>query len=253
MQDQYAFDIGDFGKIGLLRAIGAGSQGVSLRCGVVWCMASGLGNAGDGRHTAYLFKDAGYRECDPGLYDLFAENCRSGVRSVSRLESCGALPPRAVCFRDQVPARPATLRAKWIADSLHATAEADVVLFDPDNGVVPQKQEQSQMRSGVKYIWPHEIVPFFARGQSVIVYQHATREGTFQMQIAGLASRLARLEGMAQAEWLALIWRPYSARAFLFACQPKHVHLLRRTARGMAETSWRGRFEFVDIGRPDRN
>lgn len=251
MQDQYAFDIGDFGKIGLLRAITDSAANASLRCGIVWCMTSNVGNAGDGRHTAYLTRDVGYRDCDPVLYDAFVQNYLSGGRSVARLETCGALPARTVCFGDQMPAKLALRRTEWIASALQATAEAEVVLFDPDNGVVPQRQELSQSRTGVKYIWPHELVPFFARGQSVIVYQHATRAGTFSMQIASLASRLARHPEMAHSQWFALVWRPYSARAYLFACQSRHAPILQRIARGMAETAWRGKFEFMDIGRAD--
>jgi hypothetical protein len=75
MQDIYAFDVGDFGKIGLLRRL-HGRTG--LRLGVLWYQTH-LGSTGeDGKHVRYL-EQRRYRACDP---DLWA--ARSEERPASR-------------------------------------------------------------------------------------------------------------------------------------------------------------------------
>lgn len=75
MQDRYAFDVGDFGKFGLLRHLIGDDELFSL--GVIW-YATRLGSHGnDGKHVGYLdlsgslvsSRSERYRRCDPGLYD----------------------------------------------------------------------------------------------------------------------------------------------------------------------------------------
>src|SRR5829696_4979011 len=49
MQDRYVGDVGDFGKYGLLRTLGAG-----LSLGVVWYLVPNESHNADGKHTSYL-------------------------------------------------------------------------------------------------------------------------------------------------------------------------------------------------------
>ena len=53
MQNRYVGDIGDFGKLGLLRALS--SKGLSI--GVNWYLTTDESHNGDGRHVDYLAKD----------------------------------------------------------------------------------------------------------------------------------------------------------------------------------------------------
>ena len=64
MQNRYVGDIGDFGKLGLLRALS--SKGLSI--GVNWYLTTDESHNGDGRHVNYLAK-AEYRVCDAALCD----------------------------------------------------------------------------------------------------------------------------------------------------------------------------------------
>jgi len=78
MQDIYAFDVGDFGKIGLLRHL---HRRTGLCLGVLWYRTH-LGTAGaDGKHVGYL-KQRSYRACDPDLWDEMAQRFDSAQRVV---------------------------------------------------------------------------------------------------------------------------------------------------------------------------
>ena len=63
MQDRYTGDIGDFGKLGLLRIL----QSRSLTIGVNWYLTPDEDHNDDGKHTKYL-KDESYRKYDEALW-----------------------------------------------------------------------------------------------------------------------------------------------------------------------------------------
>ena len=88
MQDQYAGDIGDFVKYGLLRAI---SEGKCL--GVAWylCTDSGSTKKGDGRHIDYLKQDEKWRHLDCELFNTLKGLVDEGKRSVSEIRKSGIL------------------------------------------------------------------------------------------------------------------------------------------------------------------
>jgi hypothetical protein len=60
MQDRYAGDIGDFVKLGLLRAI---SPGYAL--GLAWYHVPDEGHNDDGRHIGYTAQPETYSALDP--------------------------------------------------------------------------------------------------------------------------------------------------------------------------------------------
>ena len=64
MQNSYAGDIGDFGKLGLLRML----QSEGLSVGVNWYLTPDESHNSDGRYVQYLRKNS-YRDCDDSLWD----------------------------------------------------------------------------------------------------------------------------------------------------------------------------------------
>jgi len=79
MKNQYTGDIGDYTKIGLLRAI----ESAGLTVGVNWYLTPNDGET-DGNHMKYLFSisDLPGRE----LYDIFKDIVQTDLRSVGELE-----------------------------------------------------------------------------------------------------------------------------------------------------------------------
>ena len=81
MQDRYAGDVGDFGKLGLLRQI----ADTGLKIGINWYLndkPEGHVND-DGKHIGYL-NNKSFRNCDDELLDVL-RNIVGGNRSVAAL------------------------------------------------------------------------------------------------------------------------------------------------------------------------
>lgn len=77
MQNRYTGDIGDFGKLGLLRQL----RLTGLSIGVNWYLTPDETHNGDGRHIAYLKNDA-FRVCDEQLWSVLGQIVNTGKRQV---------------------------------------------------------------------------------------------------------------------------------------------------------------------------
>ncbi|MBR3160975.1 MAG: hypothetical protein IKF14_17965 [Atopobiaceae bacterium] len=62
MLNRYTGDIGDYSKLGLLRAL----RSAGFLIGLNWYLTPDETHNSDGRHVGYLGQDE-YRACDPGL------------------------------------------------------------------------------------------------------------------------------------------------------------------------------------------
>ena len=81
MQGRYAGDIGDYGKLGLLRTLRA----AGLSIGVNWYLTPDEKHNDDGKHTEYLERNL-YCNCDEDLWDELKTIVDTGNRTVSALE-----------------------------------------------------------------------------------------------------------------------------------------------------------------------
>ena len=86
MQNRYTGDIGDFGKLGLLRAL----QASSLTVGVNWYLVPDENHNSDGRHVQYL-EYAENCQLDEPLWLELRHIVKSGQREVSALENDNSL------------------------------------------------------------------------------------------------------------------------------------------------------------------
>ena len=86
MQDRYTGDIGDFGKLGLLRQLA--STGLSI--GINWYRTPDETHNSDGLHIGYLQKEQ-FRACDPDLWSALGRIVSSGKREITALEQCAIL------------------------------------------------------------------------------------------------------------------------------------------------------------------
>lgn len=81
MQDRYTGDIGDFGKLGLLRQLDM----AGFHIGVNWYLVPDENHNNDGLHIGYLKKES-FRSCDELLWRQLGKIVDSGMRQVSALE-----------------------------------------------------------------------------------------------------------------------------------------------------------------------
>ncbi len=136
MQNRYGGDIGDFVKLGILRALSPGH-----RLGVAWWLHPDEAHNDDGRHIGYLTQPHRWRHLDPQLFDALEEIVTSGQRDVRALEVANLLPD-AIFANLVIPtngpiAQRHQSRHAWFKTVQHTLKEADLVFVDPDNGLEP--------------------------------------------------------------------------------------------------------------------
>ena len=144
MQDCYAFDVGDFGKLGLLRHI---HRVTNLRFGVLWWRTT-LGTTGsDGKYVAYLQNPA-LRACDPDLWEEMRQRFNPDARTIAALHPL--LPADTLFHNTPVPAH--ARRSRWLDEAVSSVQASAVVFCDPDNGLTFDEPCRSLRHIGVDEI-----------------------------------------------------------------------------------------------------
>ena len=272
MQDQYVGDIGDFGKYGLLRHL-TGMRGDTapedaLRLGVVWYLFPDGGN-NDGKFTKYLCnpsaRDKSLSKCDTKLYDqLYKIVVEEKNRKVVRVQESGILAEntdyydRCLSYEPgESPDSKKLQREDWLGGALRATAKANVVFVDPDNGIaIPDNGIPNQAtgitkvdpysKRGPKYVFMDDINRFYKRGQSLVIYHHIGRQGTATEQINGLANRLLETLNLPHLPW-SLWYHRGTARVYFIVPRECHKAGLERRLDSFLESPWckQGHFQRV--------
>lgn len=210
MQDRYAGDIGDYGKIGLLRALQ--SQGLSV--GINWYRVDppevekktdGTFKQADGK---YLIPDA-LMICDEDLADILTGIAKSGNRSVEALEKAG-LVPGACYYHDFLTV---DQRTEWHEQAMKELKDTDIVFVDPDNGMLVRSVGKRSARS-VKYMLYEEVRDYIRRGQSVLIYNHRSRKPE-RKYFHEICSRLQEATGVPESDILKITFPKYSVRDYL--------------------------------------
>lgn len=232
MQNRYTGDIGDYVKLGILRALSPGH-----RLGVAWWLYPDENHNSDGRRTSYLNHPERWRHLDPDLFDALSRIVVSGQRHVGALEAADILLG-AIFANEVIPSngpvhqRPQT-RAEWFVKTKETVAHADLLFVDPDNGLEPAGFSHSTAKAG-KSITLAELRDLTRPGRCLIVYHHQTRRpGGHHAEIEHWADRL-RQSGFATVD--ALRAKPFSPRVFFLLDAPDDV---RHRAEKVAER-WRG-------------
>ena len=127
-----------------------------------------------------------------------------------------------------------TERNKFHRDCLTKLAAADLVFFDPDNGLEVPSRPKGRKGSS-KYVYYDEIADHYARGQSVLVYQH------FPTPAAGDVSR-AREQFDSPGGQNANVWSFETAHVvFILAAQPAHAARIHAVVQAV-EQNWTPKF-----------
>ena len=143
------------------------------------------------------------------------------------------LIPGAIYF-DEFISDLAPLRRAFFESALDSLGRADLIFFDPDNGVAPRSVARGAANSG-KYIFRDEIHDAYIAGHSVLVYQHFIREERVS-HIERLAIDLAVCAPSAQ---LWCFWTPRTA--FFLMVHPRHAPKLAPAATEACDR-WKANF-----------
>ncbi len=252
MQDRYLCDIGDFAKFGLLREIMA--SGAATRLGVLWYLVPDESHNNDGRHISYLDESPGnkkrFRACDPSLYDTFSALVRTGARCVSMVGKSALLPRetvyhnQALTYREVRKADRNKHRSSWFAAANELAESADLVFLDPDNGL--EVGIDRHTARGPKYAYYDDLDILNRDDRTIIVYQHANRNGSMLNQILGRLGDLQRRLDRPTESLFALRWRRISPRVFIVAAASSHRKALRACVQSMLAGPWGAHFELID-------
>ncbi|HLF71152.1 MAG TPA: hypothetical protein VI759_03235 [Dehalococcoidia bacterium] len=240
MQDRYAGDVGDFGKLGLLKALAGAPGDRLLRVGLIWYLFPNESHNKDGKRTSYAY----VQHCDQELHDGLLEISRSPMRSVRLIEEKRFLPDNTRYFSETLgfsgihfDARSSRRRA-WLKAAHDAVSDCDVVCVDPDNGLGTKSVGMLGAR-GPKYTFFDDLRPLFARGQSLVIYQHRTRTQLRDQW----AIRKAQIESVLGADHV--ITLKHDSRLYFVVPQPNHEAILSQRIAALLAGPWRGCFQEV--------
>lgn len=241
MQDRYVGDVGDFGKIGMLRQIAE----TGLRVGVNWYLTYKPEEHinTDGKHIGYL-KDTAFKGCDDELLkslDIITKR----TRSVTALENANLIP-NAIYYREIL--KPGSdknfIRSIWYRNSLETLSEADIIFCDPDNGLIVKSVSQKSNKSD-KYILPDELVSYYQAGKSIVFYNHRCREQE-QVYLQRFQT-LKQKNGLLSAEWKGLKFVRGTIRDYIFILQAQHLAAVDIAINNMMKTNWHKHFSELNL------
>ena len=233
MQDRYTGDIGDFGKLGLLRVL----QSRSLTIGVNWYLTPDEDHNEDGKYTKYL-DDEMYRKCDESLWLELKQIVEADQRKVSALQNDRILQAvfydEILDFAGKKKAERISSREEWHKQAIDQLSELDVVFVDPDNGLVVPSAEGRPKEN--KYIKPDELIAYYRKGSTVIYYQHkARRQDKFYID---QHKKLIKSPGLEGSFGLGLKFKRTSQRYYFFILQPRHREVIEKAVNEMVSSAW---------------
>lgn len=241
MQDRYAGDIGDYGKLGLLRTLQ--SSGFSI--GVNWYLTPDEKHNDDGKHTEYLEKNL-YRNCDEDLWNELKTIVDAGNRTISALEKNAILNAafysECLDFSDKSKPERDSSRNAWHRAALTELAGNDIVFVDPDNGMLVRSAEGSRREN--KFVKPQELKDYYDMGSSIVYYQHKARRKD-QHYIDQNESLLKDFR-LNIHYGLGLKFKTTSLRYYFFIIQPRHKESITNAVRKMLAGPWREHFLYYN-------
>jgi hypothetical protein len=256
MQNRYTGDIGDFGKLGLLRALCGQNNSSRLSLGVVWYLVKNESHNEDGKYINYLLDlddSKQLRCCDSELYDVLRSRLvandavLSERRDVATIESAGILPNETRYFNDAIDyngifnwKERRTIRHKWLNSALSETAGTDMVFLDPDNGIESRSVSRTAGK-GPKFAFWDEIEAFARRNQTLVVYHHLSRSCKSEDQVRKIRQQFeTRLRAFTILD---LVFMRGSRRAYFIAAAPGHREAVTRRLNDMLTTPWTNHFK----------
>jgi len=238
MQNRYAGDVGDFGKLGLLRYI----ANSGLRIGVNWCLTPDETNNKDGKHVGYLTNPA-FCGCDDYLLHKLSDIAGHFPRNVDRLESQNLIP-NALYYQASLlpPATPGFIRHQWHEDALKALANTDIVFLDPDNGLLVKSVSPRSAKSN-KYITVEELQSYYIAGKSVVFYNHRCRqpEPVYLQRFYALTT----LPVFHSANWMGLKFPRGTTRDYIMLIQPDHAKKVKCSIEQLLASPWNRHFSVL--------
>ena len=241
MQNRYAGDVGDFGKIGMLRCI----ERCGVKIGVNWYLVEDENHNQDGKHIGYL-RDKKFVGLDEELRRALTSIVIEDSRSVNQIENQKLLRSNVYYHEVLKPVNGLLResRLQWHKNGLENLNDCELVFLDPDNGLLPRSVSRGSGKS-IKYVLPEEIIDYYRAGHSVVFYSHRTREQ--------LSTYLGRFNELFDSEKIkgttitGISFRRGTVRDYFFILQEKHKVKIIEGIENLLRSGWRQHFEAIDI------
>ena len=189
MKNKYFGDINDYKKYGLLRLLGGQGE---LETAVCWILTAD-DDTTDGHRIQYLEQPEKWKGYDPTLFECLRELViESRVRAVSALEQSNILPNCQ--FYSEVMEVNLASRQRFFRKFLDFARGADLVFFDPDNGLETRSVPIGRKNSS-KYLYWSEVEATYSAGHSLLIYQHLPRRPR-ETFIHNIVSRFHTIAGV---------------------------------------------------------
>jgi len=240
MQDRYVGDVGDFGKIGMLRLIADSG----LKVGINWYRTyKPEEHNNDGKHLGYL-KNKQFETCDDELYNKLRV-ITEGIRNIAALEEAKLIRDALYYSAILKPRNDKSFsRDIWFKNSKKELEDSNIIFCDPDNGLLVSSISLSSAKSD-KYVTEEELVEYFLSGKSVIFYNHRCREKE-QIYLQRFKALQMRNE-LKYAKWLGLKFIRGTIRDYFFILQPVHFEKVNSVIENMMDSKWNRHFMLLTI------
>lgn len=168
VKHQYVGDINDYRKYALLRTLSASGAN---RIGVCWMLTPSDGRS-DGGKLAYLAQPERFRHFDPDLFDILAHAAAEpDRRRLQTIEDSRAIA--GASYHNETLPDDVSGRAAFMQRCASEFRDAELVFFDPDNGL--EVSLTKGRKNSSKYLYLDEVASFYEAGKSLLVYQHFPR------------------------------------------------------------------------------
>lgn len=229
MKNQYAGDIGDYTKLGILRKLETAGFSIGLNWYLTPDEPEHSKSFNDGKHTE--FWDWECKMPDSELHNVLKE-FKKQKRCVAKLEQANLF--KNALFWDQI--LESKNREPWHFEALKYLGSQDIIFLDPDNGL-EVKSTKPKSKNGNKYTTYQEVADYYKKGSSVIVYNHRDRKS--HDEYIKRFTRFRELPETADAKMFYLRASRCSVRDYLFIIQEKDFVKVCKTIDEFLITEWK--------------
>lgn len=167
MKNQYFGDVNDYLKYGLLRQLS--NEGRFKIC-VCWMLTEPDGTT-EGGKTKYLNQENKYRHFDPILFDYLSAMINTQQRKVWSMPT--DLLPSTIFHSDLLTDR-GHERLDYFQKLRQIAVDAQLIFFDPDNGLEIKSVQKGRKRSS-KFVYWDELSEVYRQKKSILLFQHFRR------------------------------------------------------------------------------
>lgn len=213
MKNQYFGDINDYKKYSLLRHLSGWGQ---LKTAVCWLLTRD-DKGGDGNHINYLTQSDKWKVYDTTLFEFLEQRVsKQGIRDIKVIENSELI--LNCSFYSEIVDDDITLRQAYFNKFFEFVKDADLIFYDPDNGLEVKSIPLGTKKSS-KYLYWSEVKATYESGHSIFIYQHFPRMNR-ESYINNLAQHFRKIDGIKRIFW-------YTTRhvVFFLLAQSKHENL----------------------------